>query len=178
MAQSATVHRCSLQVSDLDRGYYGTHTLTVARHPSETDERMMVRILAFALNANELLSFTRGLCQEDEPELWQRSLSDDIECWVEIGQPDERRIRKACARSRHVLVYCHQFRAATAWWQQISARLERFENLSVFRLPAGAAQQLGAMARRNMDLQCTVQDGDIWLSDENSNLSFILERLR
>jgi uncharacterized protein YaeQ len=150
----------------------------VARHPSETDERMMVRILAFALNADEHLSFTRGLCQDDEPELWQRSLSDEIERWIEIGQPDEKRIRKACARSRHVSVYCHQYRAAGVWWEQTAAKLERFKNLSVFRLPSGTTEQLGAMVQRNMDLQCTVQDGDIWLSDENDNLALTLERLR
>lgn len=178
MALNATIHRCTLQVSDLDRGYYQTHQMTIARHPSETDERMMVRVLAFALNAGDSLSFTRGLSQDDEPELWQRSLSDELELWIEIGQPDEKRIRKACARSARVLIYCHQHRAASVWWRQIAAKLDRFQHLSVFKLPEGIAERLGALAERNMDLQCTVQDGDIWLSDENTSVDFVLERLR
>lgn len=178
MALSATVHRCTLQVSDLDRAYYQTHQLTIARHPSETDERMMVRVLAYALNADAELTFTRGLSQDDEPEIWQHSLSDELLLWIEIGQPDEKRIRKACARSRQVLVYCHQHRAAAVWWQQIAGRLERFDNLSVFKLPAGTGERLATLARRNMDLQCMVQDGEIWLSDESTSMQFALERLR
>ena len=106
MALNATIYRCRLAISDIDRGYYQTHQLTIARHPSETDERMMVRLLAFALNADEHLTFTRGLCRDDEPELWQRSLSDEILLWIELGQPDEKRIRKACAVSERVFVYC------------------------------------------------------------------------
>lgn len=178
MALNATVHRCALQVSDLDRAYYQTHQLTIARHPSETDERMMVRVLAFALNADDELGFTRGLSQDDEPEIWQHSLSDELLLWIEIGQPDEKRIRKACARSRRVLVYCHQHRAAGVWWKQIAAKLERFDRLSVFKLPEGIGEQLATLAQRNMDLQCMVQDGEIWLSDENTNINFALERLR
>lgn len=178
MALNATVHRCTLQVSDLDRAYYQTHQLTIARHPSETDERMMVRVLAFALNADDKLSFTRGLSQDDEPELWQHSLSDELLLWIEIGQPDEKRVRKACARSERVLVYCHQHRAASVWWQQIAAKMERFGKLSVFKLPEGIGEQLATLAHRNMDLQCMVQEGEIWLSDESTSIHFTLEQLR
>ena len=178
MTLSATIHRCTLQVSDLDRGYYQTHQLTIARHPSETDERMMVRVLAFALNADDGLSFTRGLSRDDEPELWQRSLSDEILLWIEIGQPDEKRIKKACSRSDRVVIYCHQHRAATVWWKQIADRIKRFDQLSVFKLPDGISAQLAALAQRNMDLQCTVQDAEIWLSNESDNIHFTLERLQ
>jgi uncharacterized protein YaeQ len=178
MALNATIHRCALQVSDLDRNHYQTYQLTIARHPSETDERMMVRVLAFALNADDGLSFTRGLSRDDEPELWQRSLSNEILLWIEIGQPDEKRIKRACSRSRRVLIYCHQHRAATVWWKQIADRLERFDQVSVFKLPDGIGARLATLAQRNMDLQCTVQDGEVWLSDETSNLNFALERLR
>jgi uncharacterized protein YaeQ len=178
MALNSTIHRCALQVSDLDRGYYQSHSLTVARHPSETNERMMVRLLAFALNADEQLGFTRGLSQDDEPDLWQHSLSGEITLWVEIGQPDEKRIRKACARSAQVLVYCFQHRAATVWWQQIASRLERFAHLSVLKLPDGLSEQLANLAQRQMDLQCMIQDGEIWLSDESNSLQFALERWR
>ena len=178
MALNATIHRCTLQVSDLDRAHYQTYQLTVARHPSETHERMMVRVLAFALNADDCLSFTRGLSQDDEPELWQRSLSDELTLWIEIGQPDEKRIKKACSRSRRVLIYCHQHRAATVWWKQIAERLKRFDQLSVFKLPDGIGAQLATLAQRNMDLQCTIQDGEIWLSNETDSINFALEQLR
>lgn len=178
MALSSTIHRCVLQVSDLDRGHFETHSLTVARHPSETDERMMVRLLAFALNADEHLGFTRGVSQDDEPDLWQHSLVGDITLWVEIGQPDEKRIKKGCARSGRVIIYCFQHRAASVWWKQISEKLERFAHLSVFKLPEGISEQLASFAQRNMDLQCTVQDGEIWFSNQNTSIHFALEQLR
>jgi len=178
MALNATIHRCTLQVSDLDRAHYQTYQLTIARHPSETDERMMVRVLAFALNADDGLGFTRGLSQDDEPELWQRSLSDELTLWIEIGQPDEKRIKKACSRSRRVLIYCHQHRAAAVWWKQIAERLKRFDQLSVFKLPDGIGTQLATLAQRNMDLQCTIQEGEIWLSNETDSINFALEQLR
>ncbi|MCB1801736.1 MAG: YaeQ family protein [Gammaproteobacteria bacterium] len=178
MALNATIFRCALQVSDLDRGYYGSHDLTIARHPSETDERMMVRLLTFALNASDRLAFSRGLSQDDEPDLWQRSLSDEIELWIELGQPDEKRIRKACARAAQVIIYTFQQRAGEVWWRQVGDKLERFDHLAVYRLPQDAGEQLAAFAQRNMDLQCTIQDGEIWLSSENANLQFVLERLR
>ncbi|MGB5453438.1 MAG: YaeQ family protein [Sedimenticolaceae bacterium] len=178
MALNATIHRCTLQVSDLDRGYYQTHALTLARHPSETDQRMMMRVLAFALNADEHLSFTRGLSQDDEPDLWQHSLSDELTLWIETGQPDEKRIKKACSRSERVLIYCYQHRAANVWWTQIARRLERFNHLSVFKLPEGIGERLAGLAQRTMDLQCTVQDGEIWLSSEAGVIQFALEQLR
>ena len=104
--------------------------------------------------------------------------SDEILLWIEIGQPDEKRIKKACSRSRHVLIYCHQHRAATVWWKQIAERLKRFDQLSVFKLPDGIGAQLATLARRNMDLQCTIQDGEIWLSNETDCINFALEQLR
>lgn len=178
MALNATIFRCALQVSDLDRGYYGSHDLTIARHPSETDERMMVRLLAFALNASERLTFSRGLSQDDEPDLWQHSLSDEIELWIELGQPDEKRIKKACSRAAQVIVYTFQQRAGEVWWRQVGDSLKRFTHLAVYRLPQDAGEQLAAFAQRNMDLQCTIQEGEIWLSSEDANLQFALERLR
>ena len=178
MALNATIHRCSLQVSDLDRGYYQTHSLTLARHPSETEERMMVRLLAFALHADEHLAFTRGLSQDDEPDRWQHGLGGEIALGIVVGQPAEKRIRKACARAERVVVYSFQHRASTVWWQQIAPKLERFGHLSVMRLPDGISAQLAAWSSRQMELSCTVQDGDIWLANPSASLDFTLERLR
>lgn len=178
MALSSTIFRCALQVSDIDRNHYQTHSLTLARHPSETDERMMARVVAFALNADEHLGFGRGLSQDNEPDLWQHALSGEILLWIEMGQPDEKRIRKACSRAERVIIYCFQHRAATAWWQQAAANLQRFRHLSVFKLPDGISEQLAALASRNMNLQCTIQDGDIWLSNEQVSVQFTPEQLK
>jgi uncharacterized protein YaeQ len=104
MSLRPTIHKASLDVSDLDRQYYATHALTIARHPSETDERMMVRLLAFALFAEDALAFGAGLSDSDEPDLWAKDLTGDVQLWVEIGQPDPRIVRKAVRRARQVVV--------------------------------------------------------------------------
>jgi len=157
MALKATIFKADLQVADMDRNHYGSHSLTIARHPSETDERMMVRLLAFALHADEALAFTKGLSTDEEPELWQKDLTGSIELWIELGQPDERRIRKACGRARKVVVYNYGGRAAEIWWQQNAERLGALENLRVIDLPADSARALAALARRTMSLTCTIQ---------------------
>lgn len=176
MAIKATICKAALNVADMDRHYYADHELTLARHPSENDERMMVRLLAFTLHAGETLRFTRGISTEDEPDLWQKNLHDEIELWIELGQPDERRLRKACGRAQRVIIYSYQPRSAPLWWQQIAAKLERFENLSVYHLPGDSAAQLATMAARNMSLQCTIQDSSAWLSDSHHNLVITPEK--
>jgi len=165
MALKATIFKTTLQIADMDRHYYHDHHFTIARHPSETDERMMVRLLAFALNANEELTFTRGISSEDEPDLWQKSLSDEIELWIDLGQPDEKRIKKACARSSKVIIYCFSDRSAPIWWQQINGKLKRFRNLSVIYLQADASKKLSGMVKRQMQLQYSIQDDEVLVSN-------------
>ena len=165
MALKATIFKADLQVSDLDRGHYGHHDLTIARHPSETDERMMVRLLAFALLADDALAFTRGLSSDDEPDLWQKDLTGDIELWIEVGVPDERRVRKACGRARQVRVFSYGERSADIWWQQNAALLERLDNLAVKEIPGDAGARLAELAERTMKLNCTIQDGSVWLDN-------------
>jgi len=169
MALSSTIFKANLQISDMDRNYYAEHLLTLARHPSETDERMMVRLLAFALHADERLSFTKGLCADDEPDLWQMSLTNEIELWIDVGLPDERRLRKACSRAKLVLLYSYGGRNADLWWQRNAEKLQRFGNLSVIELPEVACKQISGLVQRSMQLQCTVQDGEIWLSNGDSS---------
>jgi len=169
MALKSTIFKAELQISDLDRHYYAAHALTLARHPSETDERMMVRLLAFALFAHERLEFGRGLSTEDEPALWRKDLTGAVELWIEVGLPDERDIRKACGKANRVAVLCYGGRGADLWWTQNREKLERLHNLEVLGLPAEAAQDLAALASRSMSLQCTIQDGQIWIgSDERT----------
>lgn len=164
MAQTATIFKAHLQVSDMDRHYYGEHQLTLARHPSETDERMMVRLLAYALHADEHLTFTKGLCDDEEPALWQKSLSDEIDLWIDVGLPDERRVRKACNRATQVVLYLYGGRNAELWWQRNVDKLRRFDNLSVIEIPEVASNALADLVQRSMQLQCTVQDGELWLN--------------
>ncbi|MEA5097509.1 MAG: YaeQ family protein [Burkholderiaceae bacterium] len=163
MALKATIFKATLQVSDMDRNHYQEHMLTLARHPSETDERMMVRLLAFACHADEALAFGKGLSADDEPDLWQKDLTGAIQLWIEVGQPDERRILKACGRAQQVVVICYG-QAADVWWNQTASKLERARNLTVLRLPAACLPGLAQLAQRTMELQCTIQEGQIWLS--------------
>ena len=174
MAISSTINKVSINIANMDTHYYQNHELTVAQHPSETDFRFMIRLIAFMLNANERLNFTKGLSSDDEPDLWQKSLTDDIELWIDLGQPDEKRIRKACGRAKQVIIYTYHDRKAKAWWQQQQQKLARFSNLRVFHINA---EGVDSMIQRSMQLQCNIQDGEIYLSDENSNMSITLERL-
>lgn len=171
MALKATIFKAELAISDMDRHYYQTHTLTLARHPSETDERMMVRLLAFALHADEALQFTKGLSTDDEPELWLKNLTGDIDLWIDVGQPDEKRIRKACNRSKQVVIYTYGGSKAKLWWEGVRTQLERFDNLTVINLPREATAELAALAERTMQLQCTLQEGSVWFSDATRSVT-------
>lgn len=165
MALKATIFKAELQIADMDRNYYHDHALTLARHPSETDERMMARLLAFALCAGDALEFGRGLSAEDEPDLWQKDLTGAIELWIDVGLPDEKSIRRACGRAREVRIYGYGGRAVELWWNQVRDKVERAENLSVFDLPAAATLAMARLAQRSMKLQCTIQEGQVWLID-------------
>ena len=166
MAQNATIHKADLQISDLDRHYYEGHHLTIARHPSENEQRMMVRILAFVRHANEQLAFTKGISTDDEPDIWQRSLSDEIEVWIELGQPDEKRLRKACGRSQEVYVYTYSGNSAEIWWQKMQNKVHSSNNLHVLNITTDQVEALTEMAERSMIIQATIQDEEIWLSSE------------
>ena len=171
MALKATIFKAELQVSDLDRGHFETHALTIARHPSETDERMMVRLLAFALNADAALEFGRGLSAEDEPDLMKKDLTGQIELWIEVGLPDERDVRKAAGRADEVKVYAYGARSAGLWWAANGEALSKLRNVSVLEVTAETCEVLKRFAARNMKLSCTVQDGHAWFASGDETLS-------
>ena len=177
MAAKATVYKAELSVSDMDRHYYATHALTLALHPSETEERLMARLLAFALNAGGSLAFGRGISTEDEPDLWARDLTGAIDLWIEVGQPDEQRLRKACGRAKEVRVYCYSGRSAAVWWEKSAKDFARFSNLRVFEVPGETTAQLGALAARNLSLQCLVQDGNAQLMSDAGSVEVELRTL-
>jgi uncharacterized protein YaeQ len=165
MAIKATIFKANLQIADMERHYYQDHALTLARHPSETDERLMVRLLAFALHAHEYLEFGQGMTADDEADLWLKDLTGSIELWIDVGIPDEKLIRKACGRANQVVVYCYGGRVADMWFAQNSSLFARQKNLTIVNLPVASTQALAKLAQRNMSLQCTIQDGQVWLTD-------------
>lgn len=177
MALKSTIFKASLNIADMDRNYYGQHGLTLARHPSETDQRLMVRLLAFALYADERLEFGRGISADDEPALWLKDYGGDIKLWIEVGQPDERLLRRAANRADKVVLLAYGGRAMDAWWAKEGPAISRLDKVQVFALDDEACAGLAALAERGMDLQCTVQDGQVWLTDGPSTVHIELRRL-
>lgn len=173
MAIRSTVYKAELQLADMDRGVYAAHSLTIARHPSETEERLMVRLLAFALNSDDSLAFGRGLSTDDEPDLWLRDLTGAIQLWIEVGLPDEKWVRKASGRSERVLVVAYGGSKADVWWSQQSSALQRIDNLAVMRIDADASAALAGLAARSMQLSCNVQDGEVWIGDSARSVTLV-----
>jgi len=171
MAIKATVYKAKLDVSDLDRNYFAQHELTIARHPSETEQRMMVRILAFAMFASPNLQFTKGLCADDEPELWDKNLSDEIECWISMGQVEPKQIKKAIGRSKQVVIFTYAGNKSSTWYEQNKAVLTKFKELQIINIKTEDVDALQTLVSRNMDLQCTIQDGLVWLSNDETTVS-------
>ena len=167
MALKSTIYKINLNIADMDRQYYGQHSLTVARHPSETDERMMVRVIAFTLFANDTLAFGKGLSDEEEPDLWQKDLTGAIELWIDVGLPTEKEIRKATGRAKQVAVVLYGGRIADMWWEQNSKALAKVNNLTVISLPETSV--LANIAERGFEVSCTIQDGEILVSHEGGS---------
>jgi len=169
MAAKATIYKALLNIANMDIHYYDEHNLTLAKHPSESDLRLMVRLIAFTLNASEDLVFCKGISQDDEPDLWQKSLGGDIELWIDLGQPDEKRIKKACGRSKKVIIYTYQEGMATSWFKQIEKNLKRFNNLEVVFINMDG--DIEKLTERSMSLQANISDGELTLiKDEDSVL--------
>lgn len=178
VAIKSTIFKAELQVADMNRHHYDTHALTLARHPSETDERLMVRIIAFALYADEALVFGRGLSTEDEPALWKKDLTGAIKLWIDVGQPDEKEIRKACGRAEEVVVLTYGGAVAEVWWDKNRHKLERLDNLCVLNLKQHESQALAALAARTMVLQASLQDGEILLTGEGEAINLHPQRFK
>jgi uncharacterized protein YaeQ len=171
MALKSTIYKIDLQISDMDRSYYAQHSLTLAKHPSETDERLMVRLIGFTLYANEMLSFGKGLSDEDEPDLWQKDLTGAIQLWMDVGLPTEKDIRKACGKSAQVAIVLYGGRVADMWWDQNSKALLKLNNLTVINLPD--TQELAKTASRNLNISCTIQDGQILVSTDDGSFELL-----
>ncbi|MBK1713898.1 YaeQ family protein [Rubrivivax gelatinosus] len=181
MALKSTIYKATLALADMDRPLYADHSLTLALHPSETEERLMVRLLAFALQAGagdsaDNLQFTRGLSDSDEPALWQRDLDGRLRHWIEIGQTDERRLAKACGRADRVTLYAYG-NSVPIWWAALQGKITRLRNLHIWQLPAAQTQELATLAARSMQLQVTVQDGHVWVGNAHTSVELSPQRL-
>ena len=176
MALKSTIYKIDLHITDMDRQYYAQHSLTLAKHPSETDERVMVRLIGFALYANDLLTFGKGLSDDVEPDLWQKDLTGAIELWMDVGLPTEKDIRKACGRSKQVIVMLYGGRIADMWWDTNSKGLLKLNNLTVINLPE--TQALAGLAAKSINISCTIQDGELMISHEDGSFDVKLVILK
>jgi uncharacterized protein YaeQ len=168
MAANATINKAIVNIANMDDNYYEEHYLTLAQHPSENDLRLMIRLIAFILNANDTLMFCKGISQDDEPDLWQKSLGGDIEVWIDLGQPDEKRIKKACGQSDKVIIYTFKENISTTWFSKIEGALGRFKNLQVIYFSIdGEIEQL---TKRSMSLQCNISDTELTLIDDDHSI--------
>ena len=178
MATGSTIYRADVSIADMDRHYYGNHSLTVARHPSETEERLMVRLLAFVVFAADDLAFGRGISADEEPDLWRKDLTGLIDLWIDVGLPEEKRVRKACGRSRQVIVLAYGASKADHWWRRNEPDLRRLDNLAVLAVPVAAGAALAAMAGRSMTIDVTIQEAQIWVGSNSREASLQLDVLK
>jgi uncharacterized protein YaeQ len=181
MALKATIYKAQLAIADMDRNIYGDHNVTIARHPSEADERMMIRLLAYALNVpaddkKGHLEFAKDLWDVDEAALWHKDYTEQILHWIDVGQPDDKRLMKAAGRAEKVSVY--SFASSTnVWWKNIETKLTRASNLTVWQIDAEQSQALAKLAERSMQLQVSVQDGTVWMSTTRDSVEITPRRL-
>ena len=177
VALKATIYKAQLQIADMDRHLYADHALTLALHPSETEERLLIRLLAFALHVppddhRGALQFARGLSDTDEPDLWQHDLSGQLVHWIELGQPDERRLAKACSRAERVTLLTYG-PAVPVWWSAIERKLTRLDKLAVWQIPAAQSQALARLAQRAMQWQVNIQDGHVWVHGDSGEVEIV-----
>jgi uncharacterized protein YaeQ len=181
MALKATIYKACLELADMDRQVYGTYDLTIARHPSETDERMMVRLLVFVLNVpgsteNSVLELAKDLWNADEPALWEKDLTGQIRHWIEVGQPDERRLLQASSRVGRISIYSAQANTAK-WWSGIAPKVVRAKNLTAWQIPHQQSATLSSLTGRTMKLDVTIQDGNVWIGNGDKSVEVSPKRL-
>ena len=171
MAIKATIYKVKLEISDCDRNYFHSHDLTISCHPSETEQRMMVRLLAFSLFASDSLGFTKGLCADDEPELWDKNLSGEIEQWISLGQIEEKQLRKSLGRSKQVIIFTYAGQKSSVWWNKNQSKYSQLNNLQIINIKPEDVTAMQDFVSRNMNLQVTIQERIIWLSDSSQTIS-------
>lgn len=170
MALKATIYKAELAIADMTRHYYQTHSLTLAQHPSETIERMMLRLVAFTLCAHERLIFGKGISEDAEPDLWQHDYGGNIELWIELGLPDDKLLRRAAHRAQQGMVLAYGGTVVDKWWKDAQKTARELSNLTVAAIDAAESQALAELCQRTMQLQCTIQEGQLWFADSNHSV--------
>ncbi|WP_375748562.1 YaeQ family protein [Vibrio sp. HN007] len=162
MALKPTIYKFRISLSDMNREYYDSLSLTVAQHPSENTTRMMARVLAYCLNADPDLAFTKGLSTIEEPDIWQKTPDNQVSCWIEVGEPDSERVKKASRIADKVSIYSFN-RKGDIWWQQSKSKLD-FNNVSLFQFSPDAIQQLSTMVTRTSELSVMISGNSLFVS--------------
>lgn len=173
MALKSTIHKAVIHLADMDRNLYQTLNLTLAQHPSETAQRLMTRLLAFILNSSPQLTFGKGISDEEEAALWQIDYDGSIDLWIALGHPDEKRMKKACNKAKKTKLYCYQT-SSEVWWREANAKFSAFTNLTVEQFSPQLIDQLANWLSRNMEFQCSIEDEQMWLT--NNEQTLLIER--
>ncbi len=175
MARKAAIHRAQIELSHVDRGVYGEIRVTVARHPSETSERMLARLLAFALRHEEGLEFGRGVSTPEEPDAWSRDPDGRIRQWIEVGQPDAQRLVKAARQSERATLFA--FGSGVERWRR--AQLEGRPlppNLHVARIDDAFLDALASSLDRTLRWTLTVSEGALFLAQDGATHETVPEQ--
>ncbi|WP_299659555.1 YaeQ family protein [uncultured Psychromonas sp.] len=176
MALKPTIFKMNINVSNLDQDLYETIPLTIAQHPSETTERMVTRILAFVLNNQEFLSFTKGLSEADDPDIWAKNYSDEFLLWVDVGEPGFERIKKACRQAKSVKVYTFNTKS-NVWWKQ---SLKDFSKITaqVYQFDFEQIQSFASLVERTMDFSITLTDNVFYIAADKGSCEVNLTTLK
>jgi uncharacterized protein YaeQ len=177
MALKPTIYKVKIELADSDRNCFETLALTIAQHPSETLERMAARLLAYCLNNIRGLTFTKGISTADEPDLWQHSDSGEIEHWIEMGQPEEPRLRRACGKAKRVSVYAFG-KSTDVWWRKWEGELNQLDNLQVLRFDWQEIIALAQLFNRTIQLSVSIVGGTIYIDNGKQSCSVDLQSLK
>lgn len=176
MAEKATIYKANLTLSDMDRNVYGDFSLTIALHPSETLERMMVRILAFCYRAAEHLTFAKGLSATEEPDLWLRHDNGTLLEWIEVGQPAPDRLKKASSQAASVKVFSYG-RGMDVWWKNNAQAIRALPKVEIHSFDAEELQHLVALADKTMNLTVSITEKIAYISTARENIAIQLREM-
>lgn len=176
MAIKPTIYKLRIAISDLNRDYYDSVSLTIALHPSENTERMMARIVAYCLNAQENLSFTKGLSVVEEPDIWVKTLDDQIKLWIDMGEPAPDRVKKSSRLSPQVIVYSFNSKSDT-WWEQSKDKIQQYKNVKFYQFEWSQIQQLAQLTKRNMDWSLSISGDTVYVSAADETCEVVVRKL-
>ncbi len=171
--KSSTIYKAFVELSNLNSHTYESFNLTMAKHPSENESRMMYRLVSYLHESNKNLEFTRGLSSTDEPEVWEKGASGEVIHWIEMGEPDEKRIRKVCGKSQKVTIYTYNQNTAHLWFEKIKNKLIGNQKVKIYHIQN--QEDFEVLINRSMKLDCLIEDQSLYLSDELNRIEFFIQ---